>query len=116
MEKKINKKEKRARRHGRVRAKIQGTKDRPRLSVFRSNTRLYLQLIDDQAGKTLAALSDQKVEGKTKTARAMAAGEQIAKMATALKITEVVFDRGGYRFHGRVKAAAEGAKKGGLKI
>ncbi len=116
MENKKNKKEQRESRHKRVRAKIQGTAVRPRLSVFRSNVCLYLQLIDDLTGKTLAALSDKKVAGKTKTDRALAAGEQLAKMAAGLKITEVVFDRGGYRFHGRVKAVAEGIKKGGLKI
>jgi large subunit ribosomal protein L18 len=97
----------------RVRAKIRGDAARPRLTVFRSNRGLHIQLIDDAQGKTLAAAS--AAAGK-KTDSARAAGEAIAKKAGELGIKEAVFDRGSYRYHGRVKAAAEGARAGGLKF
>ncbi|PJE59734.1 MAG: 50S ribosomal protein L18 [Candidatus Portnoybacteria bacterium CG10_big_fil_rev_8_21_14_0_10_44_7] len=114
MEKKLNKKENRQRRAGRVRSRILGTAQRPRLSVFRSNRAIFLQLIDDQRGQTLVAASDAKMKGKNKMQRAQMVGAELAKLAQAKKIKQVVFDRGGYRFHGRVKAAAEGARQGGL--
>jgi len=106
--------QKRIRRHKRIRAKITGTKTMPRLSVFKSNKYLYAQIIDDVAGKTLAAFSDKEAKGKTKTERAREAGRVLAKDALAKKISQVAFDRGGFTFTGRVKALAEGAREGGL--
>lgn len=107
--------EKRLRRQRRVRAKVIGRIDRPRLNIFRSLRHITAQLIDDAAGKTLAAVSDREIKTKgTKTEAAQHVGEQIAAKAKALGITTVVFDRAGYKYHGRVKAIAEGARKGGL--
>ena len=106
-------------RHRRVRGKIQGTAERPRLNVFRSTNNIYAQLIDDIKGITLAAAStldkDFDGNGGNKEA-ARKVGELIAKRAAEKGITGVVFDRGGYIFHGRVKELAEGARKGGLKF
>ena len=102
-------------RHARVRNKIAGTAERPRLVVFRSLTHIYAQLIDDRNGTTLAAASDAAGSGN-KSERAAAAGTQLAERAKAAGIGEVVFDRGGYRYHGRVKALAEAARKGGLQF
>ena len=111
------KREKRIRRHKRVRAKISGTATRPRLSVFRSHEHSHLQLIDDLQGMTLAAASTLEVkEGKGKQAKAIAAAKLLAKRAGEAGIKEVVFDRSGYKFHGRVKAIAEAARSGGLKF
>jgi large subunit ribosomal protein L18 len=104
-------------RHKRIRAKISGAKERPRLSVFRSNKHIFLQLIDDSAGKTLVSASDLKMKKKgTKTEIAKEVGKELAKLAKAKKIKKVVFDRGGYKYHGRVKASAEGAREGGLEF
>jgi len=104
-------------RHRRVRAKVVGTKDKPRLSVFRSNKHIFLQLIDDRSGKTLVSESDLKLKKKTtKTEIAREVGKKLAESAKLKKIKNVVFDRGGYKYHGRIKAAAEGAKEGGLKL
>lgn len=104
------------RRSRRTRAKIFGTAKRPRLSVFRSNRYTYAQLIDDLAGKTVAAASSQEVKsGKSKTERAHQLGELVAKRAKAAGILEAAFHRGAYHYHGRVKAVAEGARKEGLK-
>ena len=106
-------------RHRRVRGKVTGTAERPRLNVFRSAKNIYAQIIDDVAGVTLAAASTLDKEftgnGGNKEA-AKQVGELIAKRAAAKGITEVVFDRGGYIFHGRVKELAEGAREGGLKF
>lgn len=111
------KRQARIRRHQRVRAQISGTAEIPRLNVFRSNHGLYLQLIDDVAGKTLASVTDAEVKsGKTKTEKAQAAGELLAEKAKGLKIAKVVFDRGGYKYHGRTKAVAEGARAKGLEF
>lgn len=111
------KKEKRIRRHLRVRAKIFGTKERPRLSVFRSAKHIYAQLIDDEKDQTLVAASDLELKKKAKKQEiAKEIGKLLAKKAKAKRITEVVFDRGGYQYHGRVKALAEGARSGGLKF
>ena len=108
----------RTRRHVRVRRKVSGTAERPRLAVFRSNSHIYAQVIDDRAGRTIVAASDLEAElrrpGQNKTARAQAVGEQLARRAKEAGVNEVVFDRGGYRFHGRVKALAEGARESGL--
>jgi large subunit ribosomal protein L18 len=102
------------RRLARVRAKVQGTAERPRLTVFRSNRYLYVQLVNDVVGKTLASAKTASAGKKTDSSRA--AGAAVAKKAAELGIKEVVFDRGSYRYHGRVKAAAEGAREGGLKF
>ncbi len=116
---KTNRKLERERRHIRVRTKISGTAERPRLCVYRSNTNLYVQIIDDVAGKTLAQASTMDKEVKTKHSNKEAAkevGALIAKRAKEKKIEEVVFDRGGYIYHGVVKELAEAAREGGLKF
>ncbi|HJA63275.1 MAG TPA: 50S ribosomal protein L18 [Candidatus Intestinimonas stercoravium] len=114
-----NTKAQRLKRHKRVRSKVSGTPERPRLNVFRSETNIYAQIIDDVAGKTLAAASslekDFTCEG-TKTDAAKKVGQMIAERAKAAGITTVVFDRGGYVYHGRVAALAEGAREGGLEF
>lgn len=113
----------RKRRHVRVRSKVAGTQARPRLNVFRSSAHMYCQVIDDQAGHTLVSATDiddevKKLagEGATKTARARAVGTVIAQRAKDAGITSVVFDRGGFLYHGRIKAVAEGAREGGLQF
>jgi large subunit ribosomal protein L18 len=103
-------------RRRRVRARVRGTAVRPRLAVYRSNTGVYLQLIDDAAGKTLLALHDRSLSGKGKAERAEAAGKKVAELAAKQGIKAVVFDRGGFRYHGRVAAVAAGARAGGLKV
>lgn len=100
----------------RVRARIQGTADRPRAAVFRSLSHISVQLIDDTVGKTVAAATSLKVAGKSKIEMAAEVGKQVAKDATAAGVTHVAFDRGGYFYHGRVKALAEGMREGGLKF
>ena len=108
----------RALRARRTRAKVQGTADRPRLSVFRSNRHIYAQLIDDQAGLTLASASSHipEVEGDNPMAIGKAVGMKLAEVAKAEGIQTAVFDRNGYRYHGRVQALADGAREGGLKL
>lgn len=116
---KTNRKMERARRHARVRRKISGTTERPRLCVYRSNTNLYVQVIDDVAGKTLVSASTLDKEVKTKYANKEAAkevGALIAKRALEKNIKDVVFDRGGYIYHGVVKELAEAARNGGLNF
>lgn len=104
-------------RHARVRAKVSGTASRPRLNVFRSNAEIYVQLIDDESGKTLAHASSNEIkETGKKSDIATAVGKLTAEKALKAGITEVVFDRGGYQYHGRVKSLAEGARAAGLKI
>ena len=100
----------------RIRGKISGTAARPRMSVFRSNKGIYVQVIDDLAGVTLAAASSKGLEGGTKTEVAAKVGKEIAKKAQEKGITEVVFDRNGYLYHGRVKSLADAAREGGLKF
>lgn len=100
----------------RIRGKISGTSQRPRLSVFRSNKGIYAQVIDDLKGHTLCAASSKNVEGGTKVEQAAKVGEDIAKKAMEAGIAEVVFDRNGYLFHGRVKSLADAARKAGLKF
>ena len=100
----------------RIRGKISGTAARPRMSVFRSNKQIYVQLIDDLEGRTMAAASSKGVTEGTKTEIAARVGEEIARKAAAAGITEVVFDRNGYLFHGRVKSLADAARNGGLKF
>jgi large subunit ribosomal protein L18 len=103
-----------------IRRKISGTKDKPRLSVFRSNNEIYVQLIDDVHGQTLAAASSKDknlaAQKGTKTEKSKLVGAAIAAKASELGLKEVVFDRGGYLYHGRVKAVADGAREGGLKF
>ena len=113
----------RKKRHVRVRAKVSGTIGRPRLNVFRSSAHIYVQLIDDRQGHTLLATSDldgevagRAGEGATKSARARAVGEVIAERAKAAGYDAVVFDRGGFLYHGRIKAVADGARAGGLQF
>ena len=118
MIKKIDTNAQRLRRHKRVRAKISGTPERPRLNVFRSETNIYAQVIDDVAGVTLCAASSLEKgfgAGSNKEA-AKKVGQAIAERAKAKGITTVVFDRGGYVYHGRVQALAEGAREGGLEF
>jgi large subunit ribosomal protein L18 len=102
----------------RIRRKISGTTQKPRLSVFRSNTDIYVQLIDDTKGLTLASASSKdkeiKAQKTTKTEKSKLVGASIARKATELGLKEVVFDRGGYLYHGRVKAVADGAREAGL--
>lgn len=104
----------------RIRKKVNGTAERPRLSVFRSNMDIYAQLIDDTKGVTIAAASsrqkDISAQKAPKSTKSKMVGEAIARKATELGIAEVIFDRGGYIYHGRVKAVAEGAREGGLKF
>ncbi len=100
----------------RIRGKISGTPERPRLSVFRSNKGIYAQVIDDLNGRTLASASSRGLEGGTKTEVSGRVGEAIGRKALELGIETVVFDRNGYLFHGRVKSLAEGARKAGLKF
>ena len=105
------------RRQKRVRAKVKGTKEVPRLNIFRSLNHIYVQLIDDTAGITLVSANDKELKGKkSKVDIAKEVGQLIAKKAQDNKITKVVFDRAGYKYHGRVKAVAEGAREGGLEF
>ena len=116
---KVNKKAMRMKRQIRVRGKISGTPERPRLSVFRSNANIYAQIIDDVNGVTLASANTLEKEFEGATGNAEAAkkvGQIVAERAKAKGIEEVVFDRGGYLYHGRVAALAEGAREGGLKF
>ena len=119
MVKKTDRKMERTRRHARVRRKISGTAERPRLCVYRSNTNLYVQVIDDVAGNTIVSASTLDKDVKTKKANKEAAkelGTLIAKKALEKKIDTVVFDRSGYIYHGVVKELAEAAREGGLKF
>ena len=110
----------RKRRHARVRKRVSGTADQPRLAVFRSNTHIYAQVIDDVSGQTLAAASDLEKDlrgsGENKTARAGAVGARVAERAKDVGISSVIFDRGGFRYHGRVKALADSARDSGLSF
>jgi len=119
---KLDSKGARLHRHVRVRAKVEGTEVRPRLSVFRSLNQIYAQVIDDGQGKTLVTAStldsDVKgqVNGKSKSEQAKIVGSTVAQKAVSKGIKEVVFDRGGFKYHGRVKALADGAREAGLKF
>jgi large subunit ribosomal protein L18 len=105
----------RERRHRRVRAKVAGTAERPRLVVFRSEKHIYAQLVDDVAQRTLLSVTDNGLTGK-KSEKSAAVGKRVAEKAKAAGISKVVFDRAGYRYHGRVKAVADGAREGGLEF
>ena len=119
---KITRRESRERRHKRVRATITGTAARPRLNVFRSLVHIYAQLIDDATGSTLVSASTvdadlrAQMEGKKKAEQAKLVGQAVAARAQAAGLKSIVFDRGGYRYHGRVKAVADGAREGGLEF
>ena len=106
----------RTRRAQRVRAKVTGTAARPRLSVFKSNTHIFAQIINDETGKTLASIHTKQLAKGAKTETATEAGKTLAVKAKTAGVTQVVFDRGGNRYHGRIKAVAEGARTGGLEF
>jgi large subunit ribosomal protein L18 len=110
------KREKKERRHKRIRSKISGTSSRPRVSAYKSNTELFVQVIDDTNAKTLLSISTKKESGKTKTEKSSSAGKSLAKKMLDEKTTEAVFDRGGNLYTGRIKAFVEGLREGGLKI
>jgi ribosomal protein L18 len=112
----ISKQERRNKIKARIRGKISGTAERPRMSVFRSNKQIYVQLVDDMTGKTLAAASSKGIEEGTKSEIAAKVGKAIAEKALAAGVAQVVFDRNGYLFHGRVKSLADAAREGGLKF
>lgn len=109
-------------RHTRIRAKVEGTPNRPRLSVFRSLSNIYAQIIDDEAGKTIVSASTidaeikGQLEGKNKTEAAKLVGKLVAERAKSAGVSAVVFDRGGYKYHGRVAALAEAAREAGLEF
>jgi len=117
---KRSREEQRKLRHNRVRARLSGTAERPRLNVYRSLVNIYVQVIDDEKGHTLVSASTidpevaKLISGKPKAEAAKIVGEVLAKRAKAAGIEKVVFDRGGYKYHGRVKALADGAREGGL--
>ena len=117
---KMNRAESRVRRHRRVRKHIVGTSERPRLNIFRSDAEIYAQVIDDKAGNTLAAASSidhelrEKLSGKNKTEQARLVGQMVGERAKNKGISQVIFDRGGFRYIGRVKALADGARESGL--
>jgi large subunit ribosomal protein L18 len=114
----LSTREARLRRHRRIRGKVAGTKERPRLAVFRSNRGIFAQLIDDENGRTLASAGWLQLKGFSgdKTEQSAEVGKKLADAAKAAGITTCVFDRGGYLYHGRVKALADGAREGGLEF
>ena len=112
----ITKQERRNKIKTRIRGKVSGTAERPRMTVFRSNKQIYVQLVDDSEGKTLVSASSKGIEEGTKSEVAAKVGQAIAEKALAAGITEVVFDRNGYLFLGRVKSMADAARNGGLKF
>lgn len=116
MQKTQYKTNKRVSRHNRIRAKVSGTAERPRLAVFKSNRYVYAQLIDDVASKTLAASDSRKQKGATLTERSTNVGTDMAAKAKTAGVNEVVFDRGGFRYQGTIAALADGARNGGLKF
>ena len=113
------KREKRIRKHKMIRSNMHGTKERPRLHIFRSNQHIYAQIVDDDKAKIILSVSDKDVKNakkETKSETAKEVGKLIAKKAAEAKIDKIVFDRGGNIFHGRIKAVADGAREGGLKF
>ena len=106
----------RIRRHRRVRARVSGTAERPRVVVFKSNRWTYAQAVDDVAHKTLASVNDRSAKKDTKTERAAVLGAKLAESLQAKKIDTAVFDKGGFAYHGRVKAVADGLRKGGIRV
>ncbi|MEM7657715.1 MAG: 50S ribosomal protein L18 [Bacteroidota bacterium] len=120
MAKALKKVRRRNRIRKRLRSKVKGTGERPRLAVFRSNRQIYAQIIDDEAGRTLASCSsrskDLDLQALSKIDQGREVGKKLAEAAQSAGISQVVFDRGGYQYHGRVQALAEGAREGGLKF
>ena len=122
MAKKVTRSKARQRRHIRVRRRVKGTADRPRLNVFRSLTEIYAQVIDDELGQTMVSASSidhelrSNMKEKSKTEQAQLVGQMLAERAKSIGIEKVVFDRAGYKYIGRVKALAEGAREGGLQF
>lgn len=118
----IKSREARKRRHRRIRAKLAGTAERPRLNVFRSLDHIYVQVIDDESGHTIVSASTvdknlrADLDGKTKKEQATLVGKVVAERAQAAGLKQVVFDRGGYLYHGRIRALADGAREGGLEF
>ena len=112
----MNKIERRQRRKTKIRGRISGTSSKPRLSVYRSNSHVFAQLIDDEAKKTIVSASDVKIAKGSKSEKAKLVGQEIAKQAKTKKISSVVFDRAGYKYHGRIKNLADGAREEGLKF
>lgn len=106
----------RQRRHARIRARISGTMEKPRLSVFKSNRHMYAQLIDDTSGVTIIGISSEKTEGKNMMEKSKVLGKMIAEAALGKKITSIVFDRGGFKYTGKIKLFADAAREGGLKF
>jgi large subunit ribosomal protein L18 len=113
---KIVKKVNRTRRHARVRSKISGTAETPRMSVYRSNAHLFVQMIDDVNGKTIASLSTKTIKKGTKTEKSLEVGKAVAEAVLKLGVKRAVFDKGGYKYHGRVAAIASAAREAGLTI
>ncbi|MBI2595918.1 50S ribosomal protein L18 [Candidatus Daviesbacteria bacterium] len=107
---------KRMQKHKKIRKDISGTQDRPRLAVFKSSQHIYAQIIDDTQNKTLVDASDLKIKNGKKSDKASMVGEELAKKAVKRNLKKVVFDRGGFRYHGRIMALAEAARKGGLEF
>ena len=116
MRKPTSRSEQRTRRHLRVRKKVAGTTERPRLVVYRSLKHIYAQLVDDTSHRTLVTVSSQDIETGKKTEKSVEVGKRLAARAKDAGVTTVVFDRAGYRYHGRVKAVADGAREGGLEF
>ncbi len=116
MNKNSAKKLHRIRRHEKVRAKISGTSSRPRIAVFKSNQYIYAQVVDDESGKTLLSVSDMEVKKGKKSEKALKIGETLAARMKEKGLLEAVFDRGGFKFHGRVKSVADGLRNGGIKF
>lgn len=112
----VNKAVRRKKIHDKIRSKISGTSELPRLSVFRSNKQIYVQIIDDVNGTTLAAASSKDLKGGSKSDLSKMVGKAIAEKASSKGISSVVFDRGGFLFHGRIKALADAAREAGLKF
>jgi large subunit ribosomal protein L18 len=112
----ISKQDRRNKIKARIRGKVSGTAVRPRMTVFRSNKQIYVQVVNDAEGKTLVSASSKGIEEGTKIEIAAKVGKAIAEKAIAAGVTEVVFDRNGYLFHGRVKSLADAAREGGLKF
>lgn len=106
----------RVKRHSRIRKKILGTSDRPRLCVFRSNKHIFAQIIDDKVGKTLVSAADLKMDQVEKSKKAYEVGKKLAEKALKLKIRKIVFDRGGFLYHGRIAELARGVREGGLEF
>jgi len=116
MKKITTKSDQRQRRHARIRARVTGTSVKPRLSIFKSNRHMYAQLIDDTTGATIIGISSEKADGKNMTEKSKELGKMIAKVAISKNIAEIAFDRGGFKYTGKIKLFADSAREGGLKF